>query len=109
MKIPLSLCEYYQKLPRAPTRNYSVYVTHPLDDLYLEQLVEKIKKTAQQEGYTEHQTVEFAAAFIQSLPYTVDSVTTPYDEYPRYPIEMGRVYNSRHKSCNKNVKFFGGS
>ena len=35
VKIPLSFYKYYQKLPRAPTRNYSVYVTHPLDDLYL--------------------------------------------------------------------------
>lgn len=87
MKIPLSLYKYYQKLPRPPTENYSIYVTHPLDDPYIDQLVEKIKKAAQQEGYNEYQTVDFAAAFVQSLPYTVDSVTTPYDEYPRYPIE----------------------
>jgi len=86
-KIPLSLYEYYKKLPRPATKNYSVYVTHPLDDPYLDQLVEKIEKAAQEKGYTEYQTVEFAAAFVQSLPYTVDSVTTPYDEYPRYPIE----------------------
>lgn len=87
MQIPLSLYKYYQQLPRPPTENYSVYVTHPLDDLYIDLLVEKITKAAQQEGYNEYQTVEFAAAFVQSLPYTVDFVTTPYDEYPRYPIE----------------------
>ena len=87
IKIPLSLYNYYQKLPRPPTENYSVYVTHPLDDLYIDLLVEKITKAAQQEGYNEYQTVDFAAAFVQSLPYTVDSITTPYDEYPRYPIE----------------------
>ena len=86
-KIPLSLYEYYQKIPRPPTKNYSVYVTHPLDDPYIDLLVEKIKKAARQEGYTEYQTVEFAAAFVQSLPYTADSVSAPYDEYPRYPIE----------------------
>jgi hypothetical protein len=86
-KIPLSLYEYYQKIPRPPTNNYSVYVTHPLDDPYIDLLVEKIKEAAKQEGYTEYQTIEFAVAFVQSLPYTVDSVTSPYDEYPRYPIE----------------------
>jgi len=86
-EIPLFLYEYYQKIPRPPTKNYSVYVTHPLDDPYIDLLVEKIKKAAQQEGYTEFQNVEFAAAFVQSLPYTADSVTTPFDEYPRYPIE----------------------
>ena len=87
MKMPVSLYDYYRELPRPPTKNYSVYVTHPLDDPYIDMLVEKITKAAEQEGYTEYQTVEFAAAFVQSLPYTVDSVTTPYDEYPRYPLE----------------------
>ncbi len=85
--IPLFLYEYYQGIPRPPTKNYSVYVTHPSDDQYIGLLVEKIEKAAQQEGFTEYQTVEFAAAFVQSLPYTIDSVTAPYDEYPRYPIE----------------------
>lgn len=87
MKIPLSVYQYYQQLPRPPTKNYSVYVTHPTDDPYIDMVVKKIEAIAQEEGYTEYQTVEFAAAFVQSLPYTVDSVTSPYDEYPRYPIE----------------------
>ena len=87
MKLPVSLYDYYRKLPRPPTNNYSVYVTHPLDDPYIDMLVGKIRNIAKGAGYTEFQTVEFAAAFVQSLPYTVDSVTTPYDEYPRYPVE----------------------
>lgn len=86
-KIPLFLYEYYQKVPRPPTENYSVYVTHPLDDPYIDLLVEKIEKAAQQQHYNEYQTIEFAASFVQSLPYTLDSVTAPFDEYPRYPIE----------------------
>ncbi len=86
-KIPLSLYDYYQKIPRPTTDDYSIYVTHPLDDPYIDLLVKKIKEAAQQKGYTEYETIEFAAAFVQSLPYTVDSITTPFDEYPRYPIE----------------------
>ena len=85
--IPQSLHEYYQERPRPPTQNYSVYVTHPLDDIYIEHLVEKIQKAAQEAEFSEYETVEFAASFVQSLPYTADSITTPYDEYPRYPIE----------------------
>ena len=85
--IPQSLYEYYQEIPRPPTQNYSVYVTHPLDDIYIEHLTEKIQKAAQEAGFSEYETVEFAASFVQSLPYTADSLTTPYDEYPRYPIE----------------------
>ena len=42
---------------------------------------------ASQEIYTDTERAEFIVAFVQSLPYTSDSVTTPYDEYPRYPIE----------------------
>jgi hypothetical protein len=86
-EMPLFLYEYYQKIPRPPTKNYSVYVTHPSDDPYIDLLVEKIQKAAQEAEFTEYETIEFAAAFVQSLPYTVDSVTAPYDEYPRYPIE----------------------
>lgn len=85
--IPQSLYEYYKEIPRPPTRNYSVYVTHPLDDVYIELLTEELTQAAQEAGFSEDETVEFAASFVQSLPYTADSVTTPYDEYPRYPIE----------------------
>ena len=87
MQMPVSLYDYYRNLPRPHTNNYSVYVTHPLDDAYIDTLVEKMKNAAQRAHFTELQTVEFAAAFVQSLPYTIDSVTSPYDEYPRYPAE----------------------
>lgn len=85
--ISQSLYEYYQEMPRPPTKNYSVYVTHPLDDTYIEHIVEKIQEAAQEAEFSEYETIEFAASFVQSLPYTADSITTPYDEYPRYPIE----------------------
>jgi predicted transglutaminase-like cysteine proteinase len=87
LKIPESLYEYYKGLPRPPTKNYSVYVTHPLDDTYLDLLIEKMKAVSSKDGLDERQTVEMVTAFVQSLPYTEDSVTTPYDEYPRYPVE----------------------
>ena len=50
-------------------------------------LVEEIKTAGGEAGFTGNEMVEFAAAFVQGLPYTVDSVTSPYDEYPRYPVE----------------------
>jgi len=85
--IPRALYEDYRRLPRPRTRNYSIYATHPLDDVYIGGLVDSIREAALEAGYSDDQTVEFAAAFVQSLPYTVDSVTTSFDEYPRYPIE----------------------
>ena len=87
LKIPEIMYDYYHDMPRPPTRDYSVYVTHPSDDIYVERLVEIIKEAAVQKGFDEYQTVELTIAFVQSLPYTVDSATSPFDEYPRYPIE----------------------
>lgn len=85
--IPEALYDYYHEMPRPPTKDYSVYVTHPLDDIYIERLVEIIKESAAQKEFNKYQIVEFTIAFVQSLPYTVDSVTSPFDEYPRYPVE----------------------
>jgi len=50
-------------------------------------LVKMIERVAEKEGFSELEKVEFITTFVQSLPYTSDSVTTPYDEYPRYPVE----------------------
>lgn len=87
IEIPQSLYDYYVERPRAPTEDYSVYVTHPQDDAYIDMLIEIIEGFAADAGYDERETVNFAVSFVQSLPYAVDSVTTAYDEYPRYPIE----------------------
>ena len=87
LQLPESLYDYFKSLPRSPTANYSVYVTHPMDDAYLGQLVSKIQDASQAEGYSEYQTVGFLAAFVQSLPYVTDDLSTGFDEYPRYPIE----------------------
>ncbi len=87
LSINQSMYDYFKELPRPPTMNYSVYVTTPQDDPYIDSLVEDINEAAAEENYSEYQIVEFAIAFVQNLPYTVDSATSPFDEYPRYPVE----------------------
>jgi hypothetical protein len=87
LQIPQAAYDYYKALPRSNTANYSIYVTNPLDDPYINKLVEELQRLSKQEGYTEFETVSFAAAFVQGLEYTSDLVTEGYDEYPRYPIE----------------------
>ena len=87
LDIPRSVYELYRSIPRSPTMDYSVYITHPYDDEYIDSLSTKIKQAAELKGYDELQTVEFATAFVQNLDYTNDSVTSSFDEYPRYPIE----------------------
>jgi hypothetical protein len=87
LKIPEAMYDYFKGLPRPPTSDYSVYVTHPLDDPYIDAIVEKLKAASTRDGFDEYQSVEMVTAFVQSLPYTFDTVTTPYDNYPRYPVE----------------------
>ena len=87
LPIPDGLYHYYTEMPRSLATNYSVYVTHPLDDEYIGQLAVAIKDAADKNRYSQYKTIGLAAAFVQNLPYNSDSETTPYDEYPRYPIE----------------------
>ncbi|MEM2139881.1 hypothetical protein [Nitrososphaera sp.] len=81
-----ALYDYYRYKDRPPT-DYSVYVTDTYDDKMISSLVDSIREVAKERGWTEWQTINFVISFVQSLPYTSDSVTTAFDEYPRYPIE----------------------
>jgi hypothetical protein len=57
------------------------------NDYYLKLVAEKLKEAASQKEYEPYDQVSFVLAFVQSLPYTSDSVTSGYDEYPRFPLE----------------------
>jgi len=88
LSIPLSLYWRYRDQPRP--ESYSQWIDmakDPGDNSYIDTLAKEINKVAQEEDFTETEKVEFVIGFVQSLPYTVDSVTTPWNEYPRYPIE----------------------
>jgi chaperonin cofactor prefoldin len=87
LNIPESIYNYYRDLQRAQTEDYSIYVSHPFDDEYLSTLIEKMNFIAISRDYSEQEKVNLVISFVQSLPYTSDSVTTSFDEYPRYPIE----------------------
>jgi len=84
---PKTLYDYYKNKPRPPTGDYSIYATDPYDDELISQLVNVFKDTSERDGFGKYETVTFVISFVQSLPYTSDDVTTPFDEYPRYPIE----------------------
>ena len=88
--LPISLGTYFDYYYRErPTewRDWVELVTDPDDDYYITSMVQRINEAAYKEGFSESEKVNFVIAFVQSLPYTVDSVTTDWDEYPRYPIE----------------------
>jgi len=87
LSIPKSLYEAYKSVPESTrvkngVEGYGLLTT--TNNYYLQMIAEKLNEIASQEGYNE---VNFVLAFVQSLPYTSDSVTSGYDEYPRFPIE----------------------
>ena len=90
LDIPKSLYEAYKSVPVSTrTRNglagYGFLTT--TNDYYLKQVAKKLQEAASQKDYDSYDEVSFVLAFIQSLPYTSDSVTSGYDEYPRFPLE----------------------
>jgi predicted transglutaminase-like cysteine proteinase len=87
LNIPESLYSQYKELKRPSTNDFSVYVTHPVDDLYMNSLTSELGRAARQNGYDAPETIQFVAAFVQGLPYTIDTETTGHKDYPRYPVE----------------------
>jgi len=83
MMIPVESYIHYHQKER--TYDYTAYVTE--DDPVIESLAGELKNLADERGWNQYKLVSFTLAFVQSLEYTSDSVTTGYDEYPRYPVE----------------------
>jgi len=58
-----------------------------MDDDWLGYTANSFAEVAEQENWEDIDAIGFVLAFVQSLPYELDNVTTGYDEYPRYPME----------------------
>jgi hypothetical protein len=56
-------------------------------DPYLIDIANELERASNESGYDKYQTVSMILAFVQSLPYTSDSSSAAYDEYPRFPLE----------------------
>ncbi|MDB2272342.1 hypothetical protein PM032_15155 [Halorubrum ezzemoulense] len=76
---------YYLGRPRSS--DYAVYVIDPFDEPIISAIASKLSKYANRNRLNEIETIDFVAAFVHSLEYVPDDVSTPYDNYPRYPIE----------------------
>jgi len=88
LTIPLELYwEFYDENRPEEWQNWVDMCKDPRDDYYINELVDAFETAASNKGYSKYETVEYVITFIQSLPYTVDDETTPWNEYPRYPIE----------------------
>lgn len=90
LSIPQYLYEDYKSVPvfdrvRDGPGGYGFLTT--TNDYYLESLAEKLQEAADGEGYESFDEVSLVLAFVQSLDYTSDDVTSGFDEYPRFPLE----------------------
>lgn len=88
LSIPLSLYVRYLEKPRpGPVSAYAGMAKDAGQVAEIDQMAGQINSTALKEHFTELEKVNFVIAFVQSLPYTVDIETTPYNDYPRFPVE----------------------
>jgi hypothetical protein len=87
LSIPESDYNYYQDLARPIEIDYTVYVSHPYDDAFIDLIVEEFNEVSTLEGFSMSEKVDLAISFVQSLPYKFDDESTGFDEYPRYPLE----------------------
>jgi chaperonin cofactor prefoldin len=85
--VPRTTYDYFAGHERPATDNCAVYVTNTEDDAYMSSVAERFLALSRENGFTKAQEVNFAAGFVQSLPYMFDNVTTGYQEYARYPFE----------------------
>lgn len=76
-----SVSQYNRRL--GEVNGYLVTTNDPL----MQSIATAFRKTASEQGYGAYDEASLVLAWIQSLPYTFDSVTTPYDDFPRFPVE----------------------
>ncbi len=65
---------------------HDLYVSDTKDDAYLASLAGDLSSQFDA-AWNDADKLNFLLSFVQSLPYTSDSETAGYDEYPRFPVE----------------------
>jgi hypothetical protein len=68
-------------------QDYWNFVGDPYSNSTVSLMTDLLMNISKREDFSQYEQVDFAIAFVQSLPYTYDNVTTPYDDYPRFPSE----------------------
>ncbi|MDL2260697.1 hypothetical protein LJC08_00400 [Methanimicrococcus sp. OttesenSCG-928-J09] len=84
--IPVEYYDYYRNKSHTG-KDFDHYALSENDRVFLGKMIDSFKEQGEKCNFTSDQNVLNIIAFVQAMPYTSDSVTTGYDEYPRYPIE----------------------
>jgi len=82
-----SWLNYHQYHPYFFFAEYAGMARDPGDDAIVGEVVSYLDDLAAGRELNGKQRVELALAFVQSMTYSDDNVTTSSDEYPRYPVE----------------------
>lgn len=86
LNISSAIAEYYEnRYGRNP--NFDAYVSDPFGDQYISEVVRIFGNLEDEHDLTKPEVVNVAVSFVQSMNYTTDSVTSPFDQYTYYPVE----------------------
>jgi len=85
--IPEETAAYYQGRSHSSERNYAQYAVSDYDRGILREILRQFNRSGEHGGYSRTDSVMNLIAFVQSLPYTPDNLSTGYDEYPKFPVE----------------------
>lgn len=88
LSISLRTYLHYKELPRIDdTSKYTTMVTDSYANDLINVIVDEIEEAILRFNYNKADVVNLVGTFVQSLVHANDETDTPYDDYPRYPIE----------------------
>ncbi|GAG87953.1 unnamed protein product, partial [marine sediment metagenome] len=90
------LYSYYKEINRINREDYSVYIFNEYDESFIDLISDQINNIS--ESFDDIDLINFAASFVQNLPYKKDSEINDTFEYPRYPVET-LFYNNGCGDC----------
>ena len=83
------LYTYFRSLSRYYGNDeYVNYIDDPINDKYIEMIVENLDTIAGKRDYTDGERVREAISFCQSFEYESDGNNTDHTEWPKYPVEL---------------------
>lgn len=86
LNISSAIADYYDnRYGRNP--NFDAYVSDPFGDQYISEVVRVFGNLEERHDLSKPDVVNLAVSFVQSMNYTKDSVTSPFDQYTYYPVE----------------------
>ena len=87
-KLEIPAIQYQESIDKPRPTDWTQWVTMcNVTQEIIEELAQTFTATADNENFDEANTVNYVAAFIQSLPFADDYVYGTWDDHPRYPLE----------------------